>query len=35
VIVAIAPFLLTNILVLLLVAYVPPIATWLPSVLMP
>ncbi len=35
VIVAILPFLLTNILVLLLVSYVPPIATWLPSVLMP
>ncbi|HRY23382.1 MAG: TRAP transporter large permease [Geminicoccaceae bacterium] len=35
VIVAITPFLLTNILVLLLVSYVPPIATWLPSVLMP
>jgi tripartite ATP-independent transporter DctM subunit len=32
---AIAPFLLTNILVLLLVSYVPPIATWLPSVLLP
>lgn len=32
---AIAPFLLTNILVLLLVSYVPSIATWLPSVLMP
>ena len=31
---AIAPFLLTNILVLLLVSYVPAIATWLPSVLM-
>ncbi len=29
---AIAPFLLTNILVLLLVSYVPAIATWLPSV---
>ncbi len=35
VIVAITPFLLTNILVLMLVSYVPPIATWLPSVLMP
>ncbi|MXN66333.1 TRAP transporter large permease subunit [Stappia sp. GBMRC 2046] len=31
---AIAPFLLTNILVLLLVSYVPAIATWLPSVLL-
>ena len=35
VVVAIAPFLLTNILVLLLVSYVPPIATWLPNTLMP
>jgi C4-dicarboxylate transporter, DctM subunit len=35
VIVAILPFLLTNILVLFLVSYVPPIATWLPSVLAP
>jgi len=32
---AIAPFLLTNILVLLLVSYVPAIATWLPSLLLP
>ncbi|MFK8080590.1 MAG: TRAP transporter large permease [Granulosicoccus sp.] len=32
---AILPFLLTNILVLLLVSYVPALATWLPSVLMP
>jgi tripartite ATP-independent transporter DctM subunit len=31
---AIAPFLLCNIAVLLLVSYVPPLATWLPSVLM-
>lgn len=31
---AIAPFLLTNILVLLLVSFFPPIATWLPTVLM-
>lgn len=31
---AIAPFLLTNILVLLAVSYFPPLATWLPSVLM-
>ncbi|TCO71311.1 TRAP transporter large permease [Rhodovulum euryhalinum] len=30
---AILPFLLTNILVLLAVSYVPPLATWLPSVL--
>lgn len=30
---AIAPFLLTNILVLLLVSYYPPLATWLPDVL--
>lgn len=30
---AIAPFLLTNILVLLLVSYYPPLATWLPSLL--
>ena len=35
VVVAITPFLLTNILVLLLVSYVPPIATWLPNTLMP
>jgi C4-dicarboxylate transporter, DctM subunit len=35
VIVAIAPFLLTNILVLLLVSYVPAFATWLPSTLLP
>lgn len=35
VIVAILPFIATNIIVLLLVSYVPPIATWLPSVLMP
>ncbi len=31
---AIAPFLLTNILVLLLVSYVPQIATWLPNTLL-
>ena len=31
---AIAPFLLTNILVLLLVSYVPQIATWLPTALL-
>ncbi len=30
---AIAPFILTNILILFLVSYVPPLATWLPSVL--
>lgn len=30
---AIAPFLLTNIIVLFLVSYIPAIATWLPSVL--
>ena len=35
VVVAIAPFLLTNVLVLLLVSYVPPIATWLPTTLLP
>lgn len=35
VVVAILPFLLTNILVLLLVSYFPPLATWLPSVLAP
>ncbi len=35
VVIAILPFLLTNILVLLLVSYVPAISTWLPSVLMP
>ena len=33
VVVAILPFLLTNIAVLLLVSYVPALATWLPSVL--
>ncbi|RPE66571.1 tripartite ATP-independent transporter DctM subunit [Pacificibacter maritimus] len=32
---AITPFILTNIGVLLLVSYVPAIATWLPSVLLP
>lgn len=32
---AIVPFLLTNILVLLLVSYIPQIATWLPSTLLP
>lgn len=32
---AILPFLFTNILVLLLVSFVPPLATWLPSVMMP
>lgn len=32
---AILPFLLTNILVLLAVSYYPPLATWLPSVLIP
>ena len=35
VVVAILPFLFTNILVLLAVSYVPPLATWLPSVLAP
>lgn len=30
---AILPFLLTNILVLLLVSFIPPLSTWLPSVL--
>jgi len=35
VVVAIPPFLLTNIAVLLLVSFVPAIATWLPSVLTP
>lgn len=33
VIIAILPFLLTNIIVLLLVSYIPALATWLPSVL--
>jgi tripartite ATP-independent transporter DctM subunit len=33
VVVAILPFLLTNILVLLAVSYIPPLATWLPSLL--
>lgn len=32
---AILPFLVTNIMVLLLVSYIPALATWLPSVLMP
>lgn len=32
---AILPFLLTNILVLFAVSYIPPLATWLPSVLIP
>ena len=32
---AILPFLATNIAVLLLVSYIPALATWLPSVLMP
>ncbi|MFK7871310.1 MAG: TRAP transporter large permease [Roseobacter sp.] len=35
VVIAILPFIATNIFVLLLVSYIPPIATWLPSVLMP
>ncbi len=35
VVVAILPFLLTNILVLLAVSFFPPLATWLPSVLAP
>ncbi|SDU18990.1 TRAP transporter large permease [Stappia sp. ES.058] len=35
VVVAILPFLVTNILVLLAVSYFPPLATWLPSVLSP
>jgi TRAP-type C4-dicarboxylate transport system permease large subunit len=35
VIVAILPFLATNIGVLLAVSYIPALATWLPSVLMP
>jgi C4-dicarboxylate transporter, DctM subunit len=35
VVVAIMPFLLTNILVLLLVSYVPAFATWLPNTLLP
>jgi tripartite ATP-independent transporter DctM subunit len=35
VIVSILPFLLTNIAVLLLVSFVPAVATWLPSVLIP
>ncbi|ORE93558.1 TRAP transporter large permease [Acuticoccus yangtzensis] len=35
VVVAILPFLVTNILVLLAVSYFPPLATWLPSVLTP
>jgi C4-dicarboxylate transporter DctM subunit len=35
VVIAILPFLLTNIAVLFLVSFVPAIATWLPSVLLP
>lgn len=35
VVIAILPFIATNIIVLLLVSYVPQIATWLPSVLLP
>lgn len=35
VVVAILPFLATNILVLLAVSYIPALATWLPSVLIP
>jgi tripartite ATP-independent transporter DctM subunit len=35
VVVAITPFLLTNITVLLLVSYIPALATWLPSLLTP
>ncbi|SFP25367.1 TRAP transporter large permease [Tranquillimonas alkanivorans] len=35
VVVAILPFLLTNIVVLLLVSYIPALSTWLPSVLAP
>ncbi len=35
VVVAILPFLLTNILVLLAVSFYPPLATWLPSILAP
>ncbi|SEO00064.1 TRAP transporter, DctM subunit [Pseudorhodobacter antarcticus] len=35
VVIAIIPFLITNIAVLLAVSYIPALATWLPSVLMP
>lgn len=35
VVLAILPFLLTNIVVLLAVSYIPPLATWLPSILTP
>ncbi|GIT87583.1 TRAP transporter large permease [Roseobacter sp. OBYS 0001] len=35
VIIAILPFIATNIIVLLMVSYFPPLATWLPSVLIP
>ena len=35
VVVAILPFLATNVAVLLMVSFIPPLATWLPSVLMP
>ncbi|WP_424944977.1 TRAP transporter large permease [Aliiroseovarius crassostreae] len=35
VVIAILPFIATNIIVLLLVSYIPPIATWLPSVILP
>lgn len=32
---AITPYIVTNIIVLLLVSYIPPLATWLPNTLMP
>lgn len=35
VVIAILPYIVTNILILLLVSYFPPLATWLPSVLIP
>ena len=35
VIIAILPFIVTNIIVLLMVSYFPPLATWLPAVLIP
>jgi len=34
VVVAVIPFLISNIIVLLLVSYYPPFATWLPTTLM-
>jgi TRAP-type C4-dicarboxylate transport system permease large subunit len=32
---AIIPYIITNLIVLLMVSYMPPLATWLPNTLMP